>query len=70
MEALCVYLYFINFQVDFGSLFFPDSFDVPAEANAGTFSTEAHGVQSGAVTVLDKRRIMIERLFYDGAGPG
>lgn len=33
------------------------------------FTPLAHGVSSGYVTLLDKRRVLIENFKYDGAGP-
>ena len=35
----------------------------------GAFTSLAHGLGSGAVTLLDTRRVLIQGFKYDGAGP-
>ncbi|XP_067933767.1 protein Skeletor, isoforms B/C-like isoform X1 [Watersipora subatra] len=47
----------------------PTSFSVPAPVEIGTFTTRAHLVSSGTVTVLTDRLIQIKAFTYDGNGP-
>lgn len=53
-----------------GGVEVPSSFQAPAPQNIGKFTTRAHNVASGEVTILDDRTISIKSLRYDGQGPG
>jgi hypothetical protein len=57
-------------QVNFGSIIFPSNVSVPADVIMGQFKQLQHGVRSGDVTILDKKRIHIMGMYYDGQGPG
>ena len=67
--AWCISL----FQVNFGHVMIPDTFQPPAEHNLGQmlgFSEPLHGVTADAVYVVDSQSLRIENLNYDGLAPG
>ncbi|XP_067929644.1 protein Skeletor, isoforms B/C-like isoform X1 [Watersipora subatra] len=58
-----------NTKALYGGVEIPESISVPAPVNIGTFTSRAHQVSSGDVTVLTDRSIRIESFTYDGYGP-
>ena len=43
---------------------------IPEQIKIGQFKQLAHGLKSGDVTIIDKKRIRIANIYYDGQGPG
>ena len=59
----------IFLQVDFGSLLFPTTLNIPKPRVLPEIQRLAHGVRSGNVTILDAKTFYIPNLHYDGSAP-
>ncbi|RWS12508.1 protein Skeletor: isoforms B/C-like protein, partial [Dinothrombium tinctorium] len=51
---------------NFGDIYIPDGFEPPSPQRISEFSRNSHGVQSGAVVVINSRILKIPDLNYDG----
>lgn len=59
-----------NVQADFGNVKIDDDFDAPAPKAIGEFVHLAHNTHSDTIMIIDHRTIEIQKLLYDGRGPG
>lgn len=61
-------IYDLSTQNDFGDVYIPEAFEPPRSQRGGSFSRQSHGVNSGAIEVLDSKTIRIPEFYYDGTG--